>query len=385
MAQMSQNQIEPLVTECPNCRTRFRVSEAQLQRARGRVRCGACLHVFDGVDHLTPESLRWQAEQEQARLDLDTLLEELGSTASADAPPKAAGSRSGALPEPALFGGYEDADAPGEGAAPTATGAAPDQFPRQDFRQDPRQVDGERPPDAPANGAERDGAQSPDGARPPAEPANAAEPSSALAAAAAGPALEAAAAQGAALAPASEPASEPAVALRPAGARAVERPAFGEPRARRPWLWLAVPALALLLAAQVLWYQFDEWAKQPQWRGVYERICGVIGCELPVRRDAGLLSTRNLAVRSDPEQPGQLLVSTVIVNDADFPQPFPLLELRFTTLRGILVAGRRYQPADYLRGDAAGLELMPPKTPVQIEVHIDDPGPDAVNYVLRLR
>ena len=38
----------PLISECPSCRTRFRVSVEQLAVAGGRVRCGACLAVFDG-------------------------------------------------------------------------------------------------------------------------------------------------------------------------------------------------------------------------------------------------------------------------------------------------------------------------------------------------
>jgi hypothetical protein len=104
-----------------------------------------------------------------------------------------------------------------------------------------------------------------------------------------------------------------------------------------------------------------------------------------VQQDATLLNTRNLAVRSDPQQAGLLRVQAVIVNEADFPQPFPVLDLRFTTLRGVLVAGRRYQPAEYLSGDAAGMTLIPARTPVQVELGIEDPGPEAVNYFLRLR
>ncbi len=44
--------LEPLVTQCPTCRTRFRVTEVQLGVAGGRVRCGACLSVFAGIDNL---------------------------------------------------------------------------------------------------------------------------------------------------------------------------------------------------------------------------------------------------------------------------------------------------------------------------------------------
>ena len=37
----------PLTCTCPACTTRFRVTEEQLGVANGRVRCGACLTVFD--------------------------------------------------------------------------------------------------------------------------------------------------------------------------------------------------------------------------------------------------------------------------------------------------------------------------------------------------
>ena len=47
----------------------------------------------------------------------------------------------------------------------------------------------------------------------------------------------------------------------------------------------------------------------------------------------------------------------LIVNEAEFPQPFPALELRFSELNGVLVAGHRFQPREYLAGDARDLEL----------------------------
>ena len=40
-----------MTTKCPKCDTSFRVSEAQLQVAKGKVRCGSCLHVFKAEDH----------------------------------------------------------------------------------------------------------------------------------------------------------------------------------------------------------------------------------------------------------------------------------------------------------------------------------------------
>lgn len=39
------------VTQCPKCRTSFRVTDAQLSIANGAVRCGSCLHIFNATEH----------------------------------------------------------------------------------------------------------------------------------------------------------------------------------------------------------------------------------------------------------------------------------------------------------------------------------------------
>jgi predicted Zn finger-like uncharacterized protein len=41
-----------LVTQCPKCGTRFRVTPEQLEARQGKVRCGLCLNVFDGREPL---------------------------------------------------------------------------------------------------------------------------------------------------------------------------------------------------------------------------------------------------------------------------------------------------------------------------------------------
>lgn len=44
------------VTCCPHCSTSFRISDAQLQTAKGAVRCGSCLQIFRALDHLLPQA-----------------------------------------------------------------------------------------------------------------------------------------------------------------------------------------------------------------------------------------------------------------------------------------------------------------------------------------
>lgn len=45
-----------LVTRCPQCATAFRVLPAQLSAKGGKVRCGKCTAVFDGVSHLVADA-----------------------------------------------------------------------------------------------------------------------------------------------------------------------------------------------------------------------------------------------------------------------------------------------------------------------------------------
>ncbi|MBC9249500.1 hypothetical protein A9179_04325 [Pseudomonas alcaligenes] len=49
---------DSFVTQCPHCRTSFRISRGQLGAAHGVVRCGACLHVFNAAQQLLVDQSR---------------------------------------------------------------------------------------------------------------------------------------------------------------------------------------------------------------------------------------------------------------------------------------------------------------------------------------
>jgi predicted Zn finger-like uncharacterized protein len=159
-----------------------------------------------------------------------------------------------------------------------------------------------------------------------------------------------------------------------------------KPRWGRRLLWMLLVLIALLgLAGQYVWYHFDELARQDQYRSWLQDICPQVGCKLPSKVDIKLLKSSNLVVRSHPEFQGALVVDAIIYNRASFSQPFPLLELRFADTNGQLIASRRFKPGEYLSGELAGKEEMPPQTPIHIALDILDPGPKAVNYSLSFR
>ena len=59
-----------LVTRCPECSTAFRVLPAQLSARAGRVRCGKCAKVFDGVAHLTQATPRPEPDEPSPQIGL---------------------------------------------------------------------------------------------------------------------------------------------------------------------------------------------------------------------------------------------------------------------------------------------------------------------------
>ncbi|WP_296272365.1 DUF3426 domain-containing protein [Pseudomonas sp. UBA6323] len=136
------------------------------------------------------------------------------------------------------------------------------------------------------------------------------------------------------------------------------------------------------LLAQYAAYNFDELARQDRYRPWFEQLCPSIGCTLPSKVDIGQIRSSNLVVRSHPEFSGALIVDAILYNRAPFAQPFPLLEMRFADLGGQLVASRRFKPSEYLAGELAGQSEMPPQTPIHISLDILDPGTRAVNYSL---
>ncbi|HWT71400.1 MAG TPA: DUF3426 domain-containing protein [Oxalicibacterium sp.] len=49
-----------LATQCPHCRTTFRVAQDQLKLRAGLVRCGHCKEIFNGIEHLLPPTAKLQ-------------------------------------------------------------------------------------------------------------------------------------------------------------------------------------------------------------------------------------------------------------------------------------------------------------------------------------
>lgn len=403
---------ESHVTQCPNCRTSFRVSQAQLAAAHGAVRCGACLHVFNAAKQLFGPRGAAAA----------TSVKPVSAPASKPQPPGSPKAPAAKAVDETLWI-HDDLDLDSldldeelakleeQEQQLSQQFLALERAPRysESFGSATAQDDDDVHDEAWAEALLRDEQVKRDSFE--LEPTNAPEPAprqSDEPLAAASPAVSAVereqpqeprigtldAADAEDDQPHDEP--EPDDAARSEPALREERlfdlddePLQLDWQQQKETAWGRLFGWGLLnlvaaagLLAQYAAYNFDELARQDRYRPWFEQLCPNIGCELPSKVDISQIRSSNLVVRSHPEFSGALIVDAILYNRAPFAQPFPLLEMRFADLGGQLVASRRFKPSEYLAGELAGQSEMPPQTPIHISLDILDPGTRAVNYSL---
>ncbi|MCS3514776.1 DUF3426 domain-containing protein [Pseudomonas grimontii] len=404
---------DSFVTQCPHCQTRFRVNHAQLSVARGVVRCGSCLQVFNAARQLleqrahapvpeqptaiepareaAPEPQRaisqkqWTAEElDLDNLDLDEELAKLERREIQHTLPVGAERRQPGADrrqkEDALSASRETVKAEEEKWAASLFSEPPEERVNAP-------ADEPEPTKAPATRQRTEPSMS---LHIDDEPALRSTPEDEH--------------TDPPFTPLTVAADEAEPEERTQSRRKRPRPEAGvhddllqdledDPlhlyAQKRPqglgrrliWMLLVLIAAAGL-AAQYIAYQFDDLARQDAYRPWFQQLCPTLGCTVPSRVDIAHIKSSNLVVRSHPEFAGALVVDAIIYNRATFSQPFPLLELRFADINGNLIASRRFKPAEYLNGELAGGIEMPSQTPIHISLDILDPGNKAVNYSL---
>lgn len=405
---------ELLVTQCPHCQTRFRLTPAQLSVANGHVRCGACLEVFHAANAAVALAERPAPTEPPEQPASDTVAEDETPVSPPPAPQPPSSLLEDDLddhdePDLAALGLDESIISEVNPDGLTAQPAEDDQSasltdlhedflatpPAQDFGPEfdhnraglhRRRPDDEGYsdkgifqrdyPDAVTVAPRFEAAENnPEQTQnpPDVQPAPAPAPEQ--------PTDE----TGEAI-PSSKDGERDDPPLTSLQVEMLEEELLFEttPRRRSPsWLWGSLALLALLaLPAQYLFYNFDALARDQNNRPLLENLCMLVRCELPARVDISRIRSTNLLVRAHPEFPNALAIDVILYNRADFEQPFPVLEMQFTDGTGRRLASRRFRPEEYLSGELAGVRLMPSQTPIRVGLSMLDPGAQARNYSL---
>lgn len=341
---MSDIEHSPFKTRCPHCQAQFKVGPEQLQQAHGAVRCGRCMDVFQAADHRVTEPAVWSDSDSAApRSSLALELDLSDSFLSLDGPQR----------DPLRSEDFS-----------TLAGAG---RPSQDEVPDESWAEALlRELDDPAPSTTAPITSTPAPQPPP-------------------PAAD--------LAPLVPAQSAPADALElslltdPEPIPVAPPPHFSRPQLPVAALFggsLLIIALLAALAGQYLYFHADRLARTDSLRPLYALTCDLTGCTLPERVDLSRVRSTNLLVRPHPDHSGALQVDALLFNHADYRQPFPVLELTLHGAGGTPVAQRRFQPDEYLQGDLAGLQQMPPDVPIRIGLALERPAGGVEGYQLRL-
>lgn len=146
------------------------------------------------------------------------------------------------------------------------------------------------------------------------------------------------------------------------------------PVARLFWA-LGTCLLIVLLATQILWHDGNRLAQNPATRPWLEklcealqgRICRTLNWQLPEYRNTALIDIVDHSVnrRSD----GVLEFKVILASRAEYPQPFPSIQMTLLKFNGDPLATRVLPSDAYLPDDMRG-KLMPLDNPVDIRFHI---------------
>ncbi|MCK4587112.1 MAG: DUF3426 domain-containing protein, partial [Gammaproteobacteria bacterium] len=138
--------------------------------------------------------------------------------------------------------------------------------------------------------------------------------------------------------------------------------------------------LMLVFVLQAVYFSRDSLAKNPTYRPILTSACDLLGCEINIEFDTRLIEIIGRDVRSHPTSKKALIAGTTLINNASYAQPFPLLTLTFSDITGTKLAQRRFTPREYLRSGTDIAAGMPSEIPIQVELHLVDPGKAAVNF-----
>jgi len=323
-----------VLTQCPNCETRFRVTSEILRVAQGQVRCGRCHTQFDALESLVEES----APEDQAIEPLDETI------AAAEEPAQESITLEGRHIE--ITGTY------------LAPGNLPDDAEPQFQQRTTEAWVAEEWTEAAADQEEW--------------------PSAAMTLAATTQAAEADDYSDFD-APDAQTAAAPATVIESRDAEELELLAPPRPRTKLVWKLLALP-LALLLGAQVVHHYRAELARDPRFGEPTLRLYAALGLPLTPDWNLHAYEIKQWGILSDPTHPGTLKVRASVTNRAAFAQPYPLLKLVLEDRWGEQVRAREFEPVEYLDPGVATNRLLPPRQPVNASIVIADPGPDAEGF-----
>lgn len=138
--------------------------------------------------------------------------------------------------------------------------------------------------------------------------------------------------------------------------------------------------LTATLIVEYVWFNRNQFNHIPELQAALNQLCQQIECKSIGLRDPKRIELISRNVYSHPNEKGALMINVTMKNNAKFAQPYPVMQVDFSDVRGGIVAARRFLPAEYVKSPSQKLPLIAPNTNASITLEIIDPGSQALTY-----
>lgn len=317
-----------MLTRCPDCGTRFRVTPEQLKARAGRVRCGECQHVFNALDSLIEAPVPAAAQLASDSRQPPLASPEPDPVVTAEATPLVAAA-------PAVASAWAVEATPAVAADQAAALPAPtsDRVPRAQRRDFPEPAVTEK-------------------------------------------------------ALASEPVEAPGAGITTTDADIGDGdnafPESPRPPRRWPWAIASLAALVALAAQAALAFRVELAVLSPEAKPALVALCEIADCEVGLPAKVALVGIEGSDLYPDSGHAGRLSLTATLKNRAPYAQQFPHLELTLTDVADKAVARKVMKPQDYLPPKTSAAEGMPPNADIAVIVAVDPGEIKASGYRLYL-
>ncbi|GMR21122.1 MAG: hypothetical protein BMS9Abin36_1721 [Gammaproteobacteria bacterium] len=146
----------------------------------------------------------------------------------------------------------------------------------------------------------------------------------------------------------------------------------------------AIVVLSLVWAGQYAWFHRYALLRDTQVRSYVAKVCGKLGCGIPVLQDVGLVELLDTRVTPHRGYENALRIKATLVNRARFAQPYPRLEVTLTDREGKMISRRVFDASQYLKKKSENALKLLPNIAAGVLLEISYPSDKAQGYEVRL-
>jgi hypothetical protein len=119
---------------------------------------------------------------------------------------------------------------------------------------------------------------------------------------------------------------------------------------RRKWLSILLAIILVIAAlAQATYYLRTQLSIMlPGLKPYLVQACAKLGCTVELPKNIKLLVIDDSSIQEDTEHAGVIHLSSTLINNAEFPQAYPMLELTLTDANDAPALRRTFKPSEYL-------------------------------------